>query len=164
MRETNVWRLAMHFFRRFFENDLVPGGEDVLTTVIRALAIVTAPGLMFAFWLQNQYPQRTIWGRLEDEYFFVMFSFVTMAGVAVFEWEMLFPDRLDFLVLTPSRCEDGRCRPRRPLRSRCFSGSSWLRQTYSEYSCCPVLLGSTFGGKSVRKRLQLWLRARSGRC
>ena len=101
MRETNVWRLTMHFFRRFFENDLVPGGEDVLTTVIRALAIVTAPGLMFAFWLQNQYPQRTPWGRLEDEYFFVMFSFVTMAGVAVFEWEMLFPDRLDFLVLTP---------------------------------------------------------------
>jgi hypothetical protein len=56
---------------------------------------------MFAFWLQNQYPQRTRWGRIEDEYFFVMFSFVAMAGVAIFEWEMLFPDHLDFLVLTP---------------------------------------------------------------
>jgi len=68
---------------------------------VRALSVVAAPGLMFAFWLQNQYPQRPLWGRIEDEYFFVMFSFVAMAGVAIFEWEMLFPDRLDFLVLTP---------------------------------------------------------------
>lgn len=101
MRETTVRELTKHFFRRFFENDVLQGGDDMTTTVVRALSIVAAPGLMFAFWLQNQYPQRTRWGRIEDEYFFVMFSFVAMAGVAIFEWEMLFPDRLDFLVLTP---------------------------------------------------------------
>ena len=93
--------LTLHFFRRFFENDVVQSGDDMLTTAARAVSVVAAPGLMFAFWLQNQYPQRTRWGRIEDEYFFVMFSFVTMAGVAIFEWEMLFPDTLDFLVLTP---------------------------------------------------------------
>ena len=101
MRETRMRELTLHFFRRFFENDVIQSGEDMITTVVRALAIVAAPGLMFAFWLQNQYPQRTRWGRIEDEYFFVMFSFVAMAGVAIFEWEMLFPDQLDFLVLTP---------------------------------------------------------------
>jgi hypothetical protein len=101
MRETATSELTRHFFRRFFENDVVQGGDDMVTTVVRALAIVAAPGLMFAFWLQNQYPQRSMWGRIEDEYFFVMFSFVAMAGVAIFEWEMLFPDRLDFIVLTP---------------------------------------------------------------
>lgn len=101
MRDTKMRELTLHFFRRFFENDVVQSGDDMVTTVIRALAIVAAPGLMFAFWLQNQYPQRTRWGRIEDEYFFVMFSFVAMAGVAIFEWEMLFPDNLDFLVLTP---------------------------------------------------------------
>src|ERR1700761_6037017 len=101
MRETSVRELTRHFFRRFFENDVVQGGDDMVTTVVRALAIVAAPGLMFAFWLQNQYVRRSQWGRIEDEYFFVMFSFVVMAGVATFEWEMLFPDRLDFLVLTP---------------------------------------------------------------
>ena len=101
MRRTNVSELTRHFFRRFFENDLVQTTGDTITTVVRAISIVAAPGLMFAFWLQNQYPQRTRWGRIEDEYFFVMFSFVAMAGVAIFEWEMLFPDRLDFLVLTP---------------------------------------------------------------
>jgi hypothetical protein len=100
MRES-VRELTRHFFRRFFENDVVQGGDDMTTTVVRALAVVAAPGLMFAFWLQNQYPQRTLWGRVEDQYFFVMFSFVAMAGVAIFEWEMLFPDRLDFIVLTP---------------------------------------------------------------
>jgi len=96
-----VRELTTHFFRRFFENDVVQGGDDMVTTVARALAVVAAPGLMFAFWMQNQYPRRSLWGRIEDEYFFVMFSFVVMAGVAVFEWEMLFPDRLDFIVLTP---------------------------------------------------------------
>ncbi len=101
MRDTRMRELTLHFFRRFFENDVVQSGNDMLTTVIRALAVVAAPGLMFAFWLQNQYPQRTRWGRIEDEYFFVMFSFVAMAGIAIFEWEMLFPDNLDFLVLTP---------------------------------------------------------------
>jgi hypothetical protein len=101
MRETGVWELTRHFFGRFFENDVVQPRGDTVTTVVRALAIVAAPGLMFAFFLQNQYPQRTRWGRIEDEYFFVMFSFVAMAGVAIFQWETLFPDRLDFLVLTP---------------------------------------------------------------
>jgi hypothetical protein len=101
MRETNTILLARHFFSRFFENDVVQAGGDLVTTVVRALAVVAAPGLMFAFWLQNQYVRRAPWGRIEDEYFFVMFSFVTMAGVAIFEWEMLFPDRLDFLVLSP---------------------------------------------------------------
>lgn len=101
MRETALSELTRHFFRRFFENDVIQGGDDMVTTVVRALSVVAAPGLMFAFWLQNQYPQRPLWGRIEDEYFFVLFSFVAMAGVALFEWEMLFPDRLDFIVLTP---------------------------------------------------------------
>jgi hypothetical protein len=62
------------------------------------------PGLMVAFWLINQYPYlppRPLWGTIADHYFFVMFSFVAMGGAAIFEWEMLFPDRLDFLVLSP---------------------------------------------------------------
>lgn len=101
MRDTRMRELTLHFFRRFFENDVVQSGDVMLTTVIRAAAVVAAPGLMFAFWLQNQYPQRTHSGRIEDQYFFVMFSFVAMAGIAIFEWEMLFPDNLDFLVLTP---------------------------------------------------------------
>ena len=93
--------LVDHFFRRFFDNDTLQTEGDTQTSVVRAIAIVAVPGLMFAFWLQNAYPQRTMWGAIEDQYFFVLFSFVVMGIVAIFEWEMLFPDRLDFLILSP---------------------------------------------------------------
>ncbi|HEY1742605.1 MAG TPA: hypothetical protein VGG18_05525 [Granulicella sp.] len=92
--------LVEHFFRRFFDNDTIQVDGDTQTTVVRALAIVAMPGLMIAFFLQNQYP-RPLWGAIGDQYFFVMFSFVVMGAVSIFEWEMLFPDRLDFLVLSP---------------------------------------------------------------
>jgi hypothetical protein len=94
--------LVEHFFRRFFDNDTVQIEGDTQTSVVRAFAIVAVPGLMFAFWLQNEYPRRTMWGAIEDQYFFVLFSFVVMGMVAIFEWEMLFPDRLDFLILSPT--------------------------------------------------------------
>ena len=93
--------LAPHFFRRFFESDTVTPQGDTTTTVARALAATAAPGLICAFFLQTQYPQRDAWGRIEDQYLFVMLSFVVMGAVATVKWEMLFPDRIDFLVLTP---------------------------------------------------------------
>ena len=106
MNQGGVMRtLVAHFFRRFFDNDTVHVQGDTLTTVVRAIAIVAAPGLIVAFFLQNAYPykpfERAPWLVIEDHYFFVLLSFVAMGAVAVVEWEMLFPDRLDFLVLTP---------------------------------------------------------------
>jgi hypothetical protein len=93
--------LTEHFFRRFFDNDTIQTDGDTLTTVVRALSVVAVPGMMIAFFMQNQYPKRSLWGSIEDQYFFVLFSFVVMGAVSIFEWEMLFPDRLDFLVLSP---------------------------------------------------------------
>jgi hypothetical protein len=93
--------LTRHFFRRFFDSDTVQIEGETLTTVVRAIAMVAAPGLTCAFFLQIQYPQRSEWGAIQDQYFFVLFSFVVMGAVAIFEWEMLFPDRSDFLILTP---------------------------------------------------------------
>jgi hypothetical protein len=96
--------LVDHFFRRFFDNDTVQPDGDTQTTVVRAVSFLAVPGLMVAFWLINAYPYlppRPLWATIADHYFFVMFSFVAMGGAAIFEWEMLFPDRLDFLVLSP---------------------------------------------------------------
>jgi hypothetical protein len=92
--------LVSHFFRRFFDNDTVQVEGDTLTTIVRALAIVMVPGMRAAFFLQNRYPT-TPWLAMHDQYFFVLTSFVVMGAVSIFEWEMLFPDRLDFLVLSP---------------------------------------------------------------
>src|SRR5260370_42513398 len=41
------------------------------------------------------------WVLLSDYYFFIMFSMVVMGFVMVFEWDALFPDRKDYLILTP---------------------------------------------------------------
>jgi hypothetical protein len=101
-KEPSVFRtLVRYFFARFFANDVIQSNGDTVTTVVRALSIAAVPGLMLAFFLQNQYPARDVWGRIEDHYFFVLYSLLVMAGASVFEWEMLFPDRLDFLVLSP---------------------------------------------------------------
>lgn len=93
--------LVAHFFRRFFDNDTVQPEGDTQTTVVRALAVVMAPALMAAFWMINKYKWLPPWDRIGVRCFFVVYSFVVMGGVSVFEWEMLFPDKLDFLVLTP---------------------------------------------------------------
>jgi hypothetical protein len=93
--------LIAHFFRRFFDNDTVQVDGDTQTTVVRAVAAVAAPGMMIPFFLLMAYPGRPMWGAIGDRYFFVLFSFFVMGIVSVFEWEMLFPDRLDFLVLSP---------------------------------------------------------------
>lgn len=99
---TRVLRLLTgHFFRRFFDNDTIQVDADTQTTVVRALSIVAVPGLMLAFFLQNAYPQRPFWFRIEDHYTFVLITYLVMGVVTILEWEMLFPDRLDFLVLTP---------------------------------------------------------------
>jgi hypothetical protein len=93
--------LVHHFFRRFFDNDTIQVDGDTLTTVVRAVSVVTVPGLMISFFLQNQYPGRSAWGAIADQHFFVLFSFVVMGAISIFEWEMLFPDRIDFLILSP---------------------------------------------------------------
>jgi hypothetical protein len=93
--------LIGHFFRRFFDNDTVQAEGDTLTTVVRALSIVAAPGLMVPFFLQTHYRHMPLWEAIEVRYFFVLLSFAVMGAVSIFEWEMLFPDRLDFLVLSP---------------------------------------------------------------
>ena len=99
VRTTRV--LIEHFFRRFFDSDTVQVDGETLTTVVRAIAIVAMPGLMVSFFMQNQYPKRSFWGSIEDQYAFVLFSFLVMGLVTLFEWEMLFPDKWDFLVLSP---------------------------------------------------------------
>ena len=124
MREERGWSegLAMHFFRRFFDNDTVQVEGDTTTTVVRALAMVAMPGLLVAFFLQNQYPRRDQAGRWEDEYFFVLLTFLVMGLATMFEWEMLFPDRADFLVLTPLPLRHGRVLAAKAGALCCFLG------------------------------------------
>jgi hypothetical protein len=93
--------LRRHFFRRFFDNDAISIEAETEASVIRALCAVAVPALMVAFWLLPHYPGRESWATAADRYFFVLYSFTVMGFVTTFEWEMLFPDRADFLILLP---------------------------------------------------------------
>jgi hypothetical protein len=127
--------LVEHFFRRFFDNDTLQADGDTRTSVVRAFAIVAVPGLMFAFWLQNQYPQRGLWGAIEDQYFFVMFSVVVMGMAAIFEWEMLFPDRLDFLILSPMSIK-----PRQMLGAKALALAEFIGLFLAGCNVCGMLM------------------------
>jgi hypothetical protein len=102
--------LRDHFFRRFFDNDTLSLAAETETSVIRALCAFAVPSLMVAFWLLPSYPgvpPRTVWAIAADRYFFLLYSFVGMGAVATFQWEMLFPDRADFLILLPLPLKSG---------------------------------------------------------
>lgn len=100
--------LFTHFFRRLFDNPLTSLDGENGARVIQILCAVAVPGLMFSMTLIPSYfifppntAPRAFWPRVSDHYFFVMYSAVVTGAVAVFEWQMLFPDRIDILVLTP---------------------------------------------------------------
>src|SRR5437867_4368435 len=42
-----------------------------------------------------------LWLRAGDRYVFVCYSMVVMGFVMTFKWDSLFPDRRDYLILTP---------------------------------------------------------------
>jgi hypothetical protein len=76
------------------------------TNVVQAIGLVATPGIFVPFYMLPQrarfhHPFDHNWVLLSDYYFFVMFSMVVMGFVMVFEWDALFPDRKDYLILTP---------------------------------------------------------------
>jgi len=98
--------LARHFFGRFFDNEIVSQQGDMRTNVVQAFGLVATPGMFVPFYM---IPQRTRfdqpflhnWILISDYYFFVLYSMVVMGLVMVFEWDAIFPDRKDYLILTP---------------------------------------------------------------
>ena len=98
--------LAGHFFGRLFDNDIVAQESDMRTNVVQALGLLAVPGMFVAFYML---PQMVVynnlfdrnWQLVSDYYFFVLYSMVVMGFVMVFQWDALFPDRKDYLVLTP---------------------------------------------------------------
>jgi len=98
--------LARHFFGRFFDNEIVSQNSDMRTNVVQAFGLVATPGMFLPFYM---IPQRTRfdqpflhnWILLSDYYFFILYSMVVMGFVMVFQWDAIFPDRKDYIILTP---------------------------------------------------------------
>jgi hypothetical protein len=94
--------LIHHLFRRFFDNDAIAVHGETGPRVIQALSFFATPALMYSVWLMPEYAGPLhYWNEVQDHCFFVVYSFVVMGCVSVFEWDLLFPDLLDILVLVP---------------------------------------------------------------
>lgn len=98
--------LVQHFFGRFFDNDIVSQSTDMRTNAVQAFGMAASPGIFVAFYMapsdvRYDQPFANHWLLVIDCYLFVLYSMVVMGLLMVFEWDALFPDRKDYLVLTP---------------------------------------------------------------
>jgi len=106
--------LVRHFLERFFNHETAsPDGDAKARLILIALA-TGLPGFVVALYLWPIYhpfisitPGKPLdaspppyWAQVNHHFFFVVYSFVAMGIITVFEWDMFFPDLLDVFVLS----------------------------------------------------------------
>lgn len=104
------FELLFKLFRnRFLENDTVSPGGGFQTNIYQVLGVLAAVGMFVGYYVMPQFmirslrpaPPQTDWTLETLRMFFPAYSFGVAGLAAAFHWDMLFPDRSDFLILTP---------------------------------------------------------------
>ncbi|HOW85231.1 MAG TPA: hypothetical protein P5119_08720 [Candidatus Aminicenantes bacterium] len=95
--------LTRHFFTRLFRNDVVDFEDQMKARLIAVLAVLAVimgwSSYMLIFFRYELSPDAgTSWQ--EKNYIFILMM-IMFGIVTLLEWEMLFPDRRDFVNLTP---------------------------------------------------------------
>ncbi len=104
--DENQFRLLVrHLLGRFFVNEMISiEGEalPLLMTIAYVLALPTLVVALFLFFSYHTIPPRPVpfWAQVGHHYFYVMYSWVVMGGITVFEWDLLFPNMLDVFILS----------------------------------------------------------------
>jgi hypothetical protein len=105
--KTQFKLLVRHLLDRFFNNDMISVGGDavpLIMTIAYAIALPTVVMAIFAYPFYHAFPPRPhvppFWFQVSDHYFFVMYSFVAMGAVTIFDWDLLFPNLLDIFILS----------------------------------------------------------------
>src|SRR5919206_3366866 len=98
--------LSRHFFSRFFDKDSISPGAEAHANVVQIVAMLALPGAFLSLAMLGDHPLirselTRFWLRAGDRYVFVCYSMVVMGFVMTFKWDSLFPDRRDYLILTP---------------------------------------------------------------
>ncbi len=89
--------LARHFFNRFFDTEALSPQGEAETNVIQTLGLLAAPN---AFLVLVFRPLDLVgWPLVSVRAFVLFFSTIIIGFVMVFKWNLLFPDRLDYLIL-----------------------------------------------------------------
>jgi hypothetical protein len=112
-QRSQLSHLIRHFLERFFNHETASPDGDAKTRLVQLAFAAGVPGLIVAVYLWPVYhpikgwpPGQplsgnlpTYWLQVNHHFFFVLYSFVVMGIVTVFEWDMFFPDLLDMWVL-----------------------------------------------------------------
>jgi len=98
--------LVRHFFSRFFDKDSLSKDGDERANVVQIIAMLALPGAIVSLFTLADHPLirselTRLWLRAGDRYVFICYSMVVMGFVMTFKWDSLFPDRRDYLILTP---------------------------------------------------------------
>src|ERR1035437_3015535 len=105
--------LVRHFLERFFNHETASPDGDAKARLILIAVATGIPGFMVALYLWPVYhpfigwpPGRALnadppsyWLQVNHHLFFVLYSFVAVGIITVFEWDLFFPDLLDIFVL-----------------------------------------------------------------
>jgi hypothetical protein len=105
--------LIRHFLERFFNHESASPDGDGKTRLVTLAFTAGLPGLIVAMYLWPVYHPVIVypphpdaipgpppyWVQLNHHFFFVLYSFVVMGLITVFEWDLFFPDLLDVFVL-----------------------------------------------------------------
>jgi hypothetical protein len=113
--------LVRHFLERFFNHETASPDGDAKSRLILIAVATGIPGFMVALWLfpaYHPFPHWPLhdstgalpsyWLQVNHHFFFVLYSFVALGMITVFEWDMFFPDLLDVFVLTTLPIKDRR--------------------------------------------------------
>ena len=110
MDAQSPFRILLKLFQnRFFENDTVSPGGGFATNIYQVLGVLATIGGFVFFYVVPAFltlalrplTPRTEWTLRSFELFFSALSFGIAGFAALFHWDMLFPDRRDFLILAP---------------------------------------------------------------
>lgn len=121
-RRSQFSLLVRHFLERFFNHETASPDGDAKTRLVQIAFATGLPGLMVAVYLWPIYhpiagwpPGQPsaggpppYWLQVNHHFFYVLYSFVAMGIITVFEWDMFFPDLLDLLVLKTLPIAEGR--------------------------------------------------------
>jgi hypothetical protein len=103
-----VRRLAELFYERFFYNDLISTHDDPQLASANLMAILAFPGILCLYWVPKYFvtlarvPEAArdlaVFG---DRFFWLSFEMAVLGLLTTLQWDRLFPDRRDYMILGP---------------------------------------------------------------
>jgi len=110
MKARTPFRILLKMFQdRFFENDTVAPGSGFETNIYQVVGCLVTVGFFVAYLTMPAFLELSFvkahtavgdWALRNFRLFFPALSFAVIGFTTVFQWDMLFPDRRDFLIVS----------------------------------------------------------------